>query len=154
MDLDWKKFIPQKCCFCIDLEIGAFIIGYLELIISVTWLAWPLYAIYWGDAMMLVSFFALLAVIILSTVSITASMYLLDGLRKRKRDYILYYLCISVFNFVYVVYVICLIFDFQEWIMVSGIIATMVYRLYFFTIIVCYYVTMNSPDIAPLNTVS
>ncbi|XP_075976847.1 uncharacterized protein LOC142977047 [Anticarsia gemmatalis] len=150
---EWKAVALEKCCYCIDLEIGCYIIAFLEMILSIV--SFGLMC-YWLrlDPMIIWLLFYLLIIFGMIITNCCTGLNLLVGLCKRKRKIIhCYFWCwlINFFCFAYGVYFFYWTLVHSVKIMALVVAVQLVYRLYFLAIVWSYYIRMEVQEETPLN---
>ncbi|XP_075976842.1 uncharacterized protein LOC142977046 isoform X2 [Anticarsia gemmatalis] len=154
MGPEWKAVALEKCCYCIDLEIGCYIIGYLEVIIGFVAFGLFCFWIHLEGPFIFFGIYYLILILGMIVANCCTGCNLLAGMYKRKREYIHGYLYYWLFNLMYVSYGIY----FFYWavvhsvqIMALVVAVQLVYRLYFLAIVWSYYIRMEVQEGTPLN---
>jgi hypothetical protein len=81
--------ILEKCCLCIDLKIGSYIIGYMKLISNILLISLAIYVICY-DANIELGIF--ITIIILFIISIIFNIFLIVGINRNNSTCIKYYM--------------------------------------------------------------
>ncbi|XP_075977223.1 uncharacterized protein LOC142977295 [Anticarsia gemmatalis] len=150
-------FPLEKCCCCISLKIGSYIVGFLELATSVLWLV--ALKMYWIEVQSsaMPSFMRSMLLLPLENIllglgvlSFVFSILLLYAVHQHKSEQIKAYIIFATFSVTCVVIALAFTWDITSWIHGLCLVGIIVYRHICLLIVGSYYAKMDEPPQIPL----